>query len=297
VSEASRRTTSRRELSRHERFEQVSPEVGMVDEEALDDAMADDADEALALLADMAGATDEKLRALAKRLAGRLMVDLARRGSQRKRGIGAMRRLPYRPDAGDLDLDASAEPLLVARATGSVPDLDELRVRGWVRPGTALALLVDRSGSMGGKPLAASAVAAAAVAWRAPNDYSVSAFAADVVVAKAQDATKAAEAVVNDVLVLRGHGTTDLALALRTAQEQLARSRAARKVTVLLSDCRATVPGDVIGAARALDELWIVAPEGDSEEAEALAASVGARVVTLSGPSSVPDAFARLLDS
>ena len=36
-------------------------------------------------------------------------------------------------------------------------------MRGWTRPGTALCLAVDRSGSMGGKPLAASAVAA----WKA----------------------------------------------------------------------------------------------------------------------------------
>ena len=34
------------------------------------------------------------------------------------------------------------------------------------KPGTALCLLVDRSGSMGGEPLATAAVAAAAVAWR-----------------------------------------------------------------------------------------------------------------------------------
>jgi hypothetical protein len=65
---------------------------------------------------------------------------------------------------------------------------------------------------------------------------------------------------------------------------------------VLLSDCRATEPGDVVGAAAALDELVIVAPDGDSEEAEALAAHVGARLVTVTGPASVADALCRALD-
>src|SRR5262249_57370292 len=103
-----------------------------------------------------------------------------------------------------------------------------------------------------------------------------------------------AELVVNDVLALRGHGTTDLALALRAARDQLGRSRAARRIVVLLSDCRPTVPGDALGAAAALDELWIMAPDGDSQHAQALAAAVGAPLVTVTGPSAIPAAFAHL---
>jgi len=169
-------------------------------------------------------------------------------------------------------------------------------VRGWVKPGTALCLLVDRSGSMGGKPLAASAVAAASVAWRSPADYSVLAFGKDVVAAKSQDITKEADRVVNDVLSLRGFGTTDLAGALQAAAEQLGRSRAGRKITILLSDCRATVDGDPVAAAAQLGELVIVAPEGDSDEAEAFARRTGARVTTISGPSQVAEAIATVLE-
>jgi Mg-chelatase subunit ChlD len=274
----------------------VSPEVGELDEVAFAEALAVDPDEALGLLADLAGATDERLRALARRLAGRLVVELARSGPARQRGIGKVRRVPYRPDGGDLDIDASVDALAIARAGGAPPDPDELRVRGWVKPGTALCLLVDRSGSMSGRPLATAAVAASAVAFRAPADHSVIAFSSDVIVAKSQETPRSAEQIVNDLLVLRGHGTTDLALALRAAHQQLDRSRAARRIAILLSDCRATVQGDVTGAAARFDELWVVAPEGDSVEAEALAASVGARLVTVAGPSDVADAFAQLAE-
>ncbi|MCE9622297.1 MAG: VWA domain-containing protein [Actinomycetia bacterium] len=250
-------------------------------------------DETLALLADLVGATDQGLRDQAKRIAGSIFVDVARRGQARARGVGKVRTLPYRPDGGDLDFDASLEAVVEG---GRRVDADRLRVRGWVRPETAICLLVDRSGSMGGKPLATAALAAAAVASLAPSDFSVLAFGHEVVVAKSQQSLKASDVLVNDVLSLRGHGTTDLAGALTAASVQLGRSRAGRKVVVLLSDCRATVAGDAIGAAAALDELVIVAPESDCAEAAAFATSVGARCLTVSGPSEVAAAMSRAFE-
>ena len=294
VAQSQKRTTSRRDLARNPRFEEISPEVGELDEEALDAGMRDDPDETMALLADLVGATDQKLRDLARRLAGKLFLDVARRGPMRPKGIGTLRELPYTADGGDLDIDASIEAIIEGRA--GLIDPERLRVRGWVKPETALCLLVDRSGSMGGRPLATAAVAAAAVANRSPADYSVLAFGKHVVVAKGQTSPKPSELVVNDVLSLRGHGTTDLAGALRVAGEQLARSRAGRKVTVLLSDCRATVDGDPEAAAMALAEVVVIAPESDADEARAFAARTGARLTTVSGPSGVAEAISRALD-
>ncbi len=273
----------------------MSPDVGELDESAFDDLMGEDPDEAMALLADMTRATDGRLRELARRLAGRLMLDVARRGRARPRGAGRIQTLPYLPDAGDLDIDASTEAIVEARAAGAAVDPERLRVRRWVQPRTAVCLLVDRSGSMGGRPLATSAVAAAAVAFRAPDDFSVISFAKDSVVVKSQDGTTPVETIVDGVLSLRGHGTTDLAGALAIAGQQLARSNAGRKIVVLLSDCRATEPGDVVVAAAALEELAIVAPDGDDEEAVRLADQVGATMTTVSGPSGAADALSRVL--
>lgn len=294
VANSQKRTTSRRELARNPRFEQVSPEVGELDESAVEEGLREDPDEMLAMLADLVGATDRRLRELAKRLAASLFLDIARRGPVRPRGVGTLRELPYRPDGGDLDIDASLEAIMEGR--GGAIDAERLRVRGWVQPTTALCLLVDRSGSMGGKPLATAALAAAAVANRSPSDYSVLAFGKNVVVAKGQLTPKPSELVVNDVLSLRGFGTTDLAGALRVAGTQLERSRAGRKVTVLLSDCRSTVDGDPVAAAGALTELVVVAPESDSDEARAFAHQVGARCITISGPSQVAAALTQALD-
>lgn len=295
MSEASKRTLSRRDLARHPQFEQVSPEVGELDEAAVDEGLQEDPDAMLSLLADLTGATDPTLRDLARRLAGRLFLDVSRRGRVRPRGIGKMTTVRYRPDAGDIDVDASLPEIVESRATRRALDADELRVRHWARPGTAISLLVDRSGSMGGRPLATSAMAAAAVAWRSPEDYSVIAFGKDVVVAKSQDTPKDQERVVNDVLALRGFGTTDLAGALRTSAEQLARTRAGRRIAIVLSDCRSTVEGDVEAAARSLDEVVIIAPAGDDLEARRLAGRIGARVATVDGPSDIPGAIQEVL--
>jgi hypothetical protein len=275
----------------------VSPEVGELDEAAVEKAMQDDPDETLALLADLTGATDRRLRELARRLAGRLFLDIARRGPARPRGTGRLTTQRYRPDGGDLDLDASLDAVVAARAESTAIDPEELRIRGWSTPRTAICLLVDRSGSMGGEPLATNAVAAAAVAWCSPGDYSVMAFAKDVVAAKSQDAAKSNEAVVDAVLALRGFGTTNVAGALAAAREQLERSSAARKVTILLSDCRATTDGDAVAVAAGLDELVIVAPEADAAEAEQLARATGARMTTVAGPSDAAAAIMRVIDT
>ncbi|MBM3730436.1 MAG: VWA domain-containing protein [Actinobacteria bacterium] len=292
--EAGRRTKSRTELSRYPNFEQVSPEVGELDEAALDRAMRENPDDTLSMVADLTAATDPKLREAAKHIAARLMLDLAGTTKRRRKGIGRIVTQPFRGD-GDIDIDTSIEAFEGSGARRRVK-VEELRVRSWSKRDTALCLVVDRSGSMGGKPLATSALAAAAVSLREPDDYSVLAFGREVIVAKSQDMQRPGVEVVNSLLSLRGFGTTDLAGALRAAVEQLSRSRATRKVVVLLSDCRATETGDVEAAARAVDELCIVAPEGDDAEARTLAASVGARIATVAEPTDVPVALCEVLD-
>ena len=295
VAEAARRTTSRRDLSRSPAFAALSPEVGSLDEAAVDDALARDPDTVLSLLADMAGATDERLRELARRLAGRVAVRLGRAGPARERGVGRLRRVPLAL-GGELDVDASLEVLLAATSSGRAPALEDLRATQWGRPATAVCLVVDRSGSVGGDRLAAAALAAAVVALRAPADHSVVAFSDTALVLKAQDEQRPVERVVDALLALRGHGTTDLALALDTARRQLARSSASRRTTVLLSDGRATEGADPLRAARSLDDLVVVAPGDDADEARSLAARAGARFEVLTGPSDVPRALRLLAD-
>lgn len=268
----------------------------MLDETAFQELLDEDPDEALAMLADLSGATDERLRALAHLLAARVVVDVAREASESARpAVGRLTRLPTDRGQGDLDLDASLDAIVSARRGGGRPTGDELVVEAWRRPDTAVCLLVDRSGSMAGERLATAAVTAAAVATRAARDCSVAAFSRDAIVLASQGHPRPPGDVVVDLCRLRGFGTTDLGLGLRVAADQLARSPAGRRVTILLSDCRVTAGGDPAVDAARLDELVVLAPGDDTADAEAFARAVGVRWAPLHGPSGAPDALDRLL--
>ncbi len=258
----------------------------MLDEEALERALADDPDATLAMVADLVHATDEWLRAQARRLAARLVIDRSRSGRVVRTGIGRPRRVPA-ARGGDLDVDASLDGIVTARGERRPPGLDELEARDWGRQDLALCLVVDASGSMNGERLAVAATVAAACALRAPAQHAVLAFAGDVRTLRALHGTESPATVVDRVLALRGHGVTHLADALRAASRQLAAARAQRQVVVLLSDCRHT-DEDPVAARKLLPELVVLAPRDDSEQAEAFALAAGARFAALGSLADVP---------
>jgi len=91
------KTVGRRELSRHARFAEISPEVGVLDERAMSQALADDP-AAFELLAIMTTATDENLRAAAIRLSASIVLERAR-GAPRCVGSPGCGRSAGRPTA------------------------------------------------------------------------------------------------------------------------------------------------------------------------------------------------------
>ena len=220
------------------------------------------------LLAALIGATDEKLAEAARRLAARVVLDVTRAGAAAVDRGGAHRAPPGRP--GRRRPRPRRQPRAAAAGPGRRDGRPARRAAG-----VGLGPAVD--GALPGRR--PQRLDERRRAWRPPrwrprrarggpaSDYSVVAFSNDVVVVKSQDAARRAEEVADDVLRLRGHGTTDLALALRTARGQLERSRAQRRVTILLSDCRPTTGGDPVAAAARLDELCIIAPADDADDA------------------------------
>lgn len=285
---------SRRDLERKQGFAEVSPDVGRLSEQAFDQLWEDDPEAALELLAAMVQATDVVLARLARRLAGRLILSFTTTSRSKGRGIGRPVTVRARPDSSELDVDTSLDAVLGATAAGRSPSIEELTARQWSKPETAICLLIDRSGSMNGERLASAALAAAVCSWRAPEEFGVLAFADKVIEIKGLDRARPAEDIINDVLALRGHGTTDVALALGAAASELAEAKARRRITFLLSDAESTTGPDPVEAARGLDELVIVAPEDEPDHADALARAVGARLITVGGPFTVVEAINRL---
>jgi magnesium chelatase subunit D len=268
---AARGSLSRAELAaRHAAFAEVSPAVGELDADAADRALGADPDAAVALLADLTRATDERLRAAARLLAARVFLRLGRVGATPVRGL---RRLVPGAGSGDLDLERTVD-----RAAGAwPPGAADLVTRTWAGHRRAVSLVVDRSGSMSGLAVAVAAVAAAGVVLAADDRLrpSVLAFGRDVAVLQAQGVRRPAEELVSDLVGLRGHGTTDLAAALRAAAAQLADATADERVVVLLSDCMATAGGDPAGALGGIDRLHVLCPL-PTPEAERAAATLAA---------------------
>jgi len=275
-------TTGRRELARHARFAEISPEVGVLDERAMSQALADDP-AAFELLAAMTTATDENLRATAIRLSASIVLERARAGRPAMRGISRLRPVRGATD-GDLDIDASIEGVSAARSEARPVAIEDLTTVQWAKAPTAFAVVVDRSGSMSGPRLAAAATVAAACALRAPQEHAVLTFAGTVEVIRPLISDITPAAVAGRLLRMRGHGVTRLATALKAAGEQLAQARARRRVVILLSDCRSTDEDDTLPAARALPELVILAPDGDYEQAAHLAGLAGARWAAIEHP-------------
>jgi magnesium chelatase subunit D len=266
-----RRSIGRAELAlRHPSFEEVSPGVGELDEDALAGLLAADPDATAALLADLAAATDRELRAAARRLAARVFIRLGRASAPRARGT---RRLePSRSGEGDLDLERT-----MARWPGSGPlHGEDLVTRTWAARTKALCLLVDASGSMAGPGVALAAVAAAAVTLASGSSGSrlapsVIAFSDEVRVLQPQGTRRPPEDLVGDLVGLRGHGVTDLARALRAAAAQLASADGDERVAVLLSDCLRTAGADPATALSGIDRLHVLCPADEDRPAAALA--------------------------
>jgi hypothetical protein len=294
------RSTGRRELQqRYAAFDQVSPEVGALDEDAFSAAMGADPDAAAALLADLAAATDRELRAAARRLAARVFVQVGRAGRPRARGV--RRLVPARGAEGDLDLDRTLE-----RWTGPWPPATEDTVsRRWAGTRRAVCLVVDRSGSMGGLGVAIAAVAAAGVVLAAGERLSTSVltFADRVDVLQAAGRHRSAEDLVLALVGLRGAGTTDLAAALRAAAAQLRALPAAdERVVVLLSDCLATAGDPAETALAGIDRLDVLCPLPDAgaaaeplDAARALAARGSGTVAAVRSLADLGPALTRLL--
>lgn len=285
---------SRQQMASVEHFNALSPEVGELDELAMDRLLADNPDEAMSLLITLGDAVDVELRAKARRLAERIVIDIARRGRAVRGKVGRLRSLPLR-DAGDLDIDAAVESL--AESGGSLVDADQLRVIDWERPDTAVCLVIDRSGSMKGEALASASLASAAVALRAPSSHAIVAFAGDVEVVRSMStsAHQSVDGVVDAVLSLKGHGTTCVSKGLSAAITEHEHSRCGRHLTVLLSDCRDRSIDDAVQLALSLDELVIVAPADDADDAQSFADLAGAALITVDGPRDVARALDELL--
>lgn len=292
------RTMSRAELEhRHADLQRFSSDIGHLDAEAIQNA---DLDEALELLVDLAKATDASIRLAARQLALRLTLRPPRALVGDRSGTARLSTVDD-PLAGvDLDLDATLARL------DQHPRLraEDVRVRAWRSPATAYIVLVDASGSVAGRRIATALITAAAVAarMRPDDELAVIAFWSQAVVLRPIRSIAATTDLLGALLTLRGGGTTDLALALRTGLRQAGAARARRREVLLLTDGIATAGGDPLTVAAAAGvtgaRLHVLALSDEEPSyllCTRLAGAGGGRYAELLRASDAPNAVAQVL--
>jgi Mg-chelatase subunit ChlD len=294
------RTISRRELERrHHGLDEVSAEVGVLDESALARRLGDDPDEGVPLLMDLARATDGELRRKARALAAQLLLPLTRQAGP-ARASGALRLVESKRAGLDVDVDAVIE-LIAARPW---PSADDLRWRRWARPGRAHILLIDASGSVCGTPLSTAVVTAAALAWRCrPEDeLAVLAFWSRAVVLRGIASVEPPLRVLDALFDLRGGDTTDLAGGLRAALAQAGLAGPGRRDILVLTDGMATAGDDPVPVAAAAAAsgaaVHVLALADDPAAGDAcnrISDAGGGRMAVLLHPSDAPAAVAEVL--
>jgi hypothetical protein len=140
---------------------------------------------------------------------------------------------------------------------------------------------VDISGSMQGLAVALAAVAASGVVLASETggaklEPGVLAFGSGVRTLQRQGVRRPPDELIGELVALRGHGTTDIAAALREASRQLAGAVADERMVVLFSDCLHTAGDEPTTALGGIDRLHVLCPLPD-EDAEKASAALAAR--------------------
>jgi len=275
ISQAARRTVSRKYLTRRfSEFTSVSPRVGTLSEDAALAMIETDPTRGLELLCEMANATDRMLAKAVRSLVARIFVDMSRSGHERYRGLHRIDR-DHRSLTGDLDLEGTLE------ATGGLrpKSSEDLLTLSWHASRKALCLLLDRSGSMEGNPLALACLATAAtlVSGRSRADVAVVTFSREAIVVVPMGSNCSVQSAISSLLSLRGSGTTDISNALAAAKLQLDRSPCKTKEAVLISDCVATAGDNPLNSLKGIELLHVIdtSPDEDAQNMGRLLAKRG----------------------
>lgn len=208
---------------------------------------------------------DPAVRAMAARIAGRLIVPKPRIDSATRRGAGDVASVPYRGSSDDIDLDRTIEVL----AERPVPEDEDIIVRERVRARRSVVLAVDVSGSMKGERVRSAAAAVGALAAELERDaLAVIAFWSDAAVLLDLGKPVRPFELLDTLLRLPARGLTNVAFPLQLAAEQLRRVPERDARVVLLSDCVHNAGPDPHPLAAALPRLDVLLDTSGEKDVE-----------------------------
>lgn len=211
-------------------------------------------EDSLEVFANVFGMLKSDVRALAVKIASRLIIKIARQIADTGYRSGRLKLVRGFADGTEIELDRSLENYTEEPERGILDNIVSLTRQ---RERTAFVVMLDHSYSMRGMKIVLAAITAAAIARHFKRDYAVLAFSNRVTVIKGLDENMGPEKVLERLFAVELQGDTDCRLVLEAGLKQLTDFE--RKTGLILTDGAWNQGGDPLGAAVRYDKLGVIA--------------------------------------
>lgn len=209
--------------------------------------------DSLEVFANIYGMLKQDVRALAVKIASRLILKIAKQIADTGYRSGALKLVQGFTEGAEIELDRSLERYTEEPERGIIDSLVSYRRQ---RERKAFVMMLDHSYSMKGFKIILAAITAAAVAQHFKHDYAVLAFSNNVDVLKGIDDRTGPEEVLERLFALELEGDTDIRGVLETSLEQMHHFE--RKMGLLLTDGAWNRGGDPLEVAVLFDKLSVI---------------------------------------
>ncbi len=213
------------------------------------------------------GMLKENVRSKAVKIAGRLIINIAKQIADTGCRSGKMRLVDGFSDSAEIEFDRSLEKFTEQPELGI---LDNLVSYVRKQEKMAFVMMFDHSFSMKGMKIILAAITAATIAQHFKRDYGILAFNNRVTVLKDIDIETGPETVLKRLFSLELTGDTDISLVLKTGLEHLAGYQDKRGL--ILTDGAWNRGDDPLRAAARFDKLNVIGfPPAKNEKIRHLA--------------------------
>lgn len=209
--------------------------------------------DSLEVFANIYGMLKPDVRALAVRIASRMIIKIARQIADTGYRSGRLKLVQGLVDGSEIELDRSLEKYTEQPEKGIVDSIVSYRRQKERR---AFVIMLDHSYSMKGMKVILAAITAASIAQHFKRDYAILAFNNRVSVLKGIEDKTGPEEVLERLFALELQGDTDICLALEAGLKQV--SKFERKTGLILTDGAWNRGKDPLEAAARYDKLGVI---------------------------------------
>jgi MoxR-like ATPase len=209
--------------------------------------------DSLEVFANVIGMLKKDVRALAVKIASRLIIKIAQQIADTGCRTGKLKLKNGFTDGAEIELDCSLERYTEQPELGILENLVSYIRQQEKR---AFVMMFDHSYSMKGMKIILAAITAAAIAQHFRKDYGVLAFSNQITVLKGIDESTGPEEVLERLFALELSGDTDIRLALEAGLDHLAKFE--EKRGLILTDGAWNRGGDPLEAAVRFDKLGVI---------------------------------------